>query len=143
MLSADVFVLASRRESFGLVLIEARETGCAIVATDVDGIAEALDGGRAGRLVPRRDVAALAAALRQLLSNPTEREHWQIRAKEGISGFRVCHMASEMKTVYDQLLSDRGAHSTLNAPGANPAVAPVKMRSPRPVDDRESQAARS
>ena len=45
MLSADVFVLASRRESFGLVLIEAREAGCAIVATDVDGVSEALDGG--------------------------------------------------------------------------------------------------
>ena len=143
MLSADVFVLASRRESFGLVLIEAREAGCAIVATDVDGIAEALDGGRAGRLVPPRDVAALAGALRQLLSDATEREQWQTRAKEGIAGFRVCHMASAMKTVYDELVSGRSAHSARNASGANAPGAPVKMRSPQPVDDRESQAARS
>ena len=69
MLSADVFVLASRRESFGLVLIEARQAGCAIVATNVDGVAEALDGGRAGMLVPPRNVPSLAVALTRMLRN--------------------------------------------------------------------------
>src|ERR1700751_1879789 len=77
MLSADVFVLASRRESFGLVLIEAREAGCAIVATDVDGVAEALDGGRAGILIPPRSVPILAQALCSLLGNKEQRAEWQ------------------------------------------------------------------
>jgi glycosyltransferase involved in cell wall biosynthesis len=63
MLGADIFVLASRRESFPLVLIEARAAGCAIVACDVDGIAEALDDGRAGILVAPQDEASLARAL--------------------------------------------------------------------------------
>jgi glycosyltransferase involved in cell wall biosynthesis len=103
MLSADVFVLASRRESFGLVLIEAREAGCAIIATDVDGVAEALDGG-AGVLVAQGDVRALADALRQMLSNGDERVRWQKRAKAGIAMFHVDRMAREMKAVYDELV---------------------------------------
>jgi glycosyltransferase involved in cell wall biosynthesis len=107
MLGADVFVLASRRESFGLVLIEAREAGCAIVATDVDGIAEALDGGRAGLLVPALNVRALAEALCQLLGSEDERSAWQSRAQEGIAMYRVQYMASEVSDVYDELVSGR------------------------------------
>ena len=89
MLSADVFVLASRRESFGLVLIEAREAGCAIIATDVDGVAEALDGGAAGLLVPARNIRALADALCSLLGNETERSTWRVRARHGLDMYRV------------------------------------------------------
>jgi glycosyltransferase involved in cell wall biosynthesis len=105
-----VFVLASRRESFGLVLIEAREAGCAIVATDVDGVAEALDGGRAGLLIPARNVRALAGALCQLLGSEDERSAWQSRAQEGIAMYRVQYMASEVRDVYDELVSGERCH---------------------------------
>lgn len=104
MLAADIFVLASRRESFGLVLIEAREAGCAIVATDVDGIAEALDGGEAGVLVPPRDPQALADALTLLLASEERREDWKGRARRGTEAFHVRVMAEEMQQVYDDLL---------------------------------------
>jgi glycosyltransferase involved in cell wall biosynthesis len=143
MLSSDVFVLASRRESFGLVLIEAREAGCAIIATNVDGVAEALDGGRAGRLVPQRDAPALAGALRQMLSNTVEQERWRTRAKEGIAGFRVRYMASETKAVYDELASCKAALYASNAQTSNSPAILVKTRSLQPADDRESQAVRS
>jgi glycosyltransferase involved in cell wall biosynthesis len=105
MLSADVFVLASRRESFGLVLIEARQAGCAIVATDVDGVAEALDWGRAGMLVPPRNVAALALALRDMICNSSERKEWQASARIGIANYRVGVMASEVRSIYEELIS--------------------------------------
>ncbi len=110
LLSADVFVLASRRESFGLVLIEARQAGCAIVATDVDGISEALDGGRAGMLVPRKDVQALSAALRAMLSDRDRREQWQRKAKVGIGRFYVDRMAAEVSEVYEKLVATEAAH---------------------------------
>jgi glycosyltransferase involved in cell wall biosynthesis len=103
MLSADVFVLASRRESFGLVLIEARQAGCAIVATDADGIAEALDWGRAGLLVPPRNVKALAIALRDVLRNRDTKAEWQRSAKIGISNYHVEVMAREIRGVYQEL----------------------------------------
>jgi glycosyltransferase involved in cell wall biosynthesis len=103
MLSADVFVLASRRESFGLVLIEARQAGCAIVATDADGIAEALDWGRAGLLVPPRNVKALALALRDLLRNDEAKLVWQKSSGIGISNYQVGVMAREIRSVYEEL----------------------------------------
>jgi len=104
MMSADVFVLASRRESFGLVLIEARAAGCAIVATDVDGIPEALESGRAGMLVPPRNSDALANALCRFLSDDKELSLWQSRAQEGIESYRVGVMAREVITIYKQLV---------------------------------------
>jgi glycosyltransferase involved in cell wall biosynthesis len=103
MLSADVFVLASRRESFGLVLIEARQAGCAILATDADGIAEALDWGRAGMLVPPRNVRALALALREMLRDKMARADWQRSASIGLSNYHVEVMAREISGVYEEL----------------------------------------
>ena len=49
LLGSDLFVLASHAEPGGLVLAEAREAGCAIIATSVGGIPEMLDGGKRGR----------------------------------------------------------------------------------------------
>ena len=124
MLAADVFVLASRRESFGLVLIEARQAGCAILATNADGIAEALDWGRAGMLVPPRNVKALALALRELLRNNDARAEWQQSAKIGISNYRVEVMAREIRSVYEELTapekwSTQSATSCDEIKGAN------------------------
>ena len=103
MLAADVFVLASRRESFGLVLIEARQAGCAIVATDADGIAEALDWGRAGMLVPPRNVRALAIAIREMLRNYEARIEWQNSARIGLSNYHVNVMSCDICSVYEEL----------------------------------------
>jgi glycosyltransferase involved in cell wall biosynthesis len=107
MLSADVFVLASRRESFGLVLIEARHVGCAIVASDIDGVAEALDGGEAGMLVPPQNPTALAEAFSKLLVSEDERHKWQERASQGIEAFHVSVMAREVESVYQELVREK------------------------------------
>lgn len=107
MLGADVFVLASRRESFGLVLIEARQAGCAIVASDIDGVAEALDGGRAGLLVPPQEVTALAGALSRLLASEEERRKWQSNAMKGLEAFHINAMAREVENVYYELTGER------------------------------------
>lgn len=70
---ADVFVLPSRHEGFGLVLVEAMLHGAQVIATDCPhGPREILDGGRLGQLVPVGDAAALAAALQRTLT----REFW-------------------------------------------------------------------
>jgi glycosyltransferase involved in cell wall biosynthesis len=104
MLSADIFVLPSRRESFGLVLIEAREAGCAIIASDTDGISEALDNGAAGMLVPPGDVSALADALCGWLADEQERRVWQHRAQLGIDAFHIHAMAAEVHDIYCELV---------------------------------------
>lgn len=111
MLGADIFVLASRRESFGLVLIEAREAGCAIIASGVDGVAEALDGGEAGLLTTPRNPRALADSMAVLLASDHEQAHWRSKAQQGIDKFQVSAMAAEIQDVYEDLLRGEGWRS--------------------------------
>lgn len=107
MRGADIFVLASRKEPFGMVLSEAREAGCAIVASEVGGIPEALDGGAAGRLVPAGDPVALRAALAELLGSSEVLEDWRGRARHGLTNFTAQRYCDEMESVYRELLSRR------------------------------------
>ena len=104
MLACDIFVLASHREPFGLVLLEAREAGCTIVASNVDGIPEALDNGQAGVLVPALDSQNLANTFRELLNNPEERQKWQVKAKQNLEEFTVTRVNQETIKVYSELI---------------------------------------
>jgi glycosyltransferase involved in cell wall biosynthesis len=66
---SDVFVLSSRSEGFPVSILEAMAAGLPVVATDVGGIAEAVEDGETGLLVPAADPEALARALERLLSD--------------------------------------------------------------------------
>lgn len=103
--TAEIFVLASRREPFGLVLSEAREAHCAIVASQVDGIPEALEQGQAGILVPPADPVTLAQALRQLLANPEVLQAWRDRAGQNLSWLTVDRVHQETMAVYQECLA--------------------------------------
>lgn len=67
---ADVFVMPSKKEGFGLVFIEALACGTPVVAGNADGSAEALLDGRLGLLIDPDDPASIAGAIRQSLQNP-------------------------------------------------------------------------
>ena len=68
--AAQVVVLPSYREGLPKVLLEAAACGRAVVTTDVPGCRDAIKPGISGLLVPPRDAAALAQAIRQLLQDP-------------------------------------------------------------------------
>ena len=100
--SADIFVLASHREGFGLALAEARKSGCAIVASDVGGIPEVLDGGSAGILVPAHSPERLASALLELIENPTKRDFFRMKAASNLEWLSCQRTATETLTVYNE-----------------------------------------
>lgn len=68
--SADIFVLASRHEGFGMVFSEAVRRGLPVIATRAGAIPEAAPAD-ASILVPPDDADALAAAIRALVSDPS------------------------------------------------------------------------
>jgi glycosyltransferase involved in cell wall biosynthesis len=68
---ADLFVLASRHEGYGMAYAEAIARGLPVIGTNVGAIPEAV--GEAGLLVPADDPAALAVALRRLLEDHAAR----------------------------------------------------------------------
>lgn len=70
----DVFVLSSRTEQMPLVLLEAMASGLPIVATDVGDVAAVLPAAAREFVVPPRDPAALAAALRAVLADAALRQ---------------------------------------------------------------------
>jgi glycosyltransferase involved in cell wall biosynthesis len=83
---ADLLVLASRAETYGMVVTEALARGLPVVAAEVGGVPEALghgaDGVRPGLLVPPEDPVALGAALRAWLGDADLRRRLRRAARE-------------------------------------------------------------
>lgn len=112
LLATDIFVLASHRDPSPLVIPEAREAGCAIIASDVDGIPEALSGGQAGLLVPPSNSQSLAVALRQLLSDPSLLHKGKNQAKNNLDCLSVSRVNEETLAVYRELTTKEFSHKT-------------------------------
>ena len=98
--AGEIFLLASHDEPFGLVLIEAREAGCAIVATEVGGIPEALDQGAAGLLVPPRRPDELARAVLRLLEDRAQFDRLRAAARANLERWTVERVAADYGRIY-------------------------------------------
>jgi glycosyltransferase involved in cell wall biosynthesis len=105
LLQSDIFVLASYADPCSLAIGEAREAGCAIIATAVDGTPELLEFGKAGRLVEPGSPTQIAAELRQLMEDPTTLRDWRARCLRGSEYFRVARVANDYEQVYNSVIS--------------------------------------
>jgi glycosyltransferase involved in cell wall biosynthesis len=83
---ADLVVLPSRHETYGMVATEALARGVPVLASDVGGLREATGSPVPGLLVPPDDPAALATALRHWLTEPALRQQLRTRAAERRAG---------------------------------------------------------
>lgn len=88
MQRASIFVLSSRSEGFGMVLVEAMSRGLAVVSTDCDhGPRDIITSGVDGLLVPVDDVPALADALVTLMADRDRRQQLAARAVEAVDRY--------------------------------------------------------
>ncbi|HEV7627988.1 MAG TPA: glycosyltransferase family 4 protein [Streptomyces sp.] len=90
--AADLFVLASHAETYGMVLTEALARGIPVLATTAgavpDTVGKASDGSIPGILVPPGDTEALAAALRRWLTDPSIHRHLTTSARDRRAGLQ-------------------------------------------------------
>ncbi|MET0547026.1 MAG: glycosyltransferase family 4 protein [Caulobacterales bacterium] len=106
--SFDVFALPSLADPFALVVLEARWAGCAIVVSDVDGMPEAVDHGKAGRLIPPGNPDALATTMLDVLRSPESLAQAKRAARTGAEHFSVGRVADDTEQVYRELISSIG-----------------------------------
>lgn len=104
---ADLFCLPSRHESFGIANLEAMAAGLPVVSTRTGAIPETIADGVHGLLVDPGDAAGLAAALGRLLGDPSLRAALGRAARERAQDFDWTVVATQVATVYDDVLAHR------------------------------------
>jgi len=113
----DLFVSPSRSEPFGLSIVEAMAAGVPVIATVSEGAREIVENGKTGRLVPLRDVNALADGIEELLSDAAERDRLSANAQRAVrERFSLQRMVDDTEQVYRQALQDLPLRNIWNPP---------------------------
>lgn len=101
--AADVLVMPSTREAFGMVLIEAMASGLPVIATEIAGVTDTIVDPRVtGVLVPARDPGSLAAALVEVVSNRDLRRRMGERGRErAVAGYGLEPCARRWLAIYE------------------------------------------
>jgi D-inositol-3-phosphate glycosyltransferase len=106
--SADVVVMPSRYETFGMVALEAMACGTPVVASDVGGLSFIVRDGETGYLVPEGDARAMADCLNRILHDPALRARLGKRGVEIARDYAWTHIADQVEALYCQVSDNRG-----------------------------------
>ena len=102
--AADIFVLPSRWEGFGHVLVEAMALGTSVIASDCPyGPADIVTDGVDGRLVANESPELLAEAIVSLADNPDQREQFAAAATAKAERFDIARIAEEYTALFDAM----------------------------------------
>jgi D-inositol-3-phosphate glycosyltransferase len=105
--AAEVLVMPSFYESFGMVALEAMACGTPVIASQVGGLAFLVKDGVTGFHVPEGDPAALCDKLTLLLSDHDLREQMAGRAAEYAQGYNWEKIAAQIVDVYEGLIETK------------------------------------
>jgi glycosyltransferase involved in cell wall biosynthesis len=116
--TADAIALTSANEGTPVTLIEASAAGRPVISTDVGGVADVVNDGETGYLVPRDDVTGLTARMTQLARDPALRERLGAAGAEHVRlRYAVPRLVSDVDRLYQSLLALRAPtdHRTFTA----------------------------
>lgn len=101
MAAMDCYVMPSYREGFGLTVVEAGAMGLPVICTDIPGPTDAIRDGENGLIIPKKDAAALAEAMRALYRDRA------LGKKLGENGRRNVEENYDRQTLFRHILEDR------------------------------------
>jgi len=102
--AAEVVIMPSHYESFGMVALEAMACGTPVIASRVGGLAHLIKDGETGYFVPSQDPEALAEKLQLILNHKDLRERMGARASAYAKDFRWEWITKQMIEVYEELI---------------------------------------
>lgn len=113
--AADLAVLPSQHEPFGLACVEAWASGTPLIASRVGGPAELLADPRFGRLFRPGDHKALQAQLTELLADPAERQRLgQAGRNRALADYTWASRSKRLLAIYDEVMDGDRNHSSGN-----------------------------
>lgn len=108
MQEASIFVLSSRYEGFGLVLIEAMSQGCACIAADYKGRQKEIFGSADyGIAVEPESATILRKPLEELIKNKNERSQLQWNAAKRATFFSLDHIAKRWEELLENIVGNK------------------------------------
>ena len=105
--AADVCLVPSRSESFGLVALEAAACGTPAVASSVGGLTTLIDHGRTGYLVEGPDPAVYASYVRRIVEEPLLAERLSTASVLRARRYTWRHAAALLREIHDELMTSR------------------------------------
>jgi N-acetyl-alpha-D-glucosaminyl L-malate synthase BshA len=109
--AADIFLLPSSEESFGLAALEAMSCGVPVVASNAGGIPELIQHGQGGWVFPVGDTGAMAQQVIAVLSDPGELDRQRgLARRRATEEFSTRRVVDRYEALYRRLLAGVGDH---------------------------------
>ena len=103
---ADLFILPSEQESFGLVALEAQSFGVPVIGTNMGGLPEVVAHGETGFLLPIGDIEGMAAKALELFESPAQYASFQKQARDRVLGcFDSQMIIPQYEAYYQEVLA--------------------------------------
>ena len=119
----DVYVLSSTREGLPNTVLEAMAMEVPVVATDVDGVTEAVTDQREALVVPARDDRAIATAVQRLTDQPALRTELVRTARDRIENqFSFATRMRRVEAIYRDVMGVDGDHRCLRGEVSDPGA---------------------
>jgi D-inositol-3-phosphate glycosyltransferase len=118
--AADVCVVPSYYESFGLVAVEAMACGTPVVASRVGGLVSTVTDGVSGYLIPWRCPEPFAEKLEVLLNNPDLRANFSRAARRSVERYRWSTIGLQIADIYDRAIAAHRSRNGRVNEGAGP-----------------------